>query len=114
MADIQFYSNAYGQKVQARTWQSTIASASSIAIAMKNLDTAATATLVATAIASYPAGTEHDPIASDEYGVETTIASGWAATRTGKWVCCVQATYATGLLVGEPFTLEILANPTAA
>lgn len=109
MADIELYSTGYGQKFQIRTWLSEIAAASAITVELKNTSSGATASLSATAITSYPAGTTTDPIVATDYGIEVTIASGWAASRIGRWVGQVYATFATGKLVGEPFTLEIKA-----
>ena len=112
MADIEIYSTDYGQKLQVRTWQSNIATASAVVIALKSFETPTTATtLTASVVTSYPAGTEHDPIAADEYAVEAAIPSAWGATRVGKWVATVRATYAAALVSGDPFTLEVKANP---
>ena len=114
MADIEIYANEYGEKLQVRTWLAEIASASAITIELKNLATDAVASLVATAISTYPAGTPTDPIVATEYGVQATIATGWAATRIGTWIGQVKAVFAEATLYGKAFSLEIKASPTAA
>jgi len=109
MADIEIYSTGYGQKLQIRTWLAEIASATSITIDFRNIDTDVAVSLAATAISSYPAGTLSDPIVAADYGVEATIVSGWAATRIGRWVGQVYANFPTGKLPGQSFSLEIKA-----
>lgn len=112
MADVEIYSNASGQRLQVRTWLATIATATSIVLALKNLVTDVTTTLTATVITSFPAGTPEEPIVASEYPVEIVIPTGWAASHVGRWSAAVLATFPAAVIPGEPFQLEVKASPT--